>query len=99
METTRDLDARWENLSLDEQRAELRRRGQAADDWVRPRLKAGDKLRATKAVCGSREASFTFSHWEGGWVVSTGGNSIAPSQVFSVNAKCCDFKGTEHGKS
>ena len=91
METTRDLDARWGNLSRDEQKAELKRRRQAADDWLRPRLKAGDKLRATKAECGAREASFTFSHWEGGWIVSTGGSSISPRQVFSVNGDVLRF--------
>ncbi|MGX1496873.1 hypothetical protein ACSSV1_001909 [Labrenzia sp. MBR-25] len=91
METTRDLDRRWDDLSLKDQFAELRRRGQAADDWLRPRLKAGDKLRATKSVCGSREASFTFSHWEGDRIVSTGGSLIAPSQVYSVNGDVLRF--------
>ena len=48
-------------------------------------LKPGDKLRATKAECGAREATFEFSRWEGNWIVSKSDLSIAPGQVYSVN--------------
>ena len=85
METTREYDARYNDLSPDQKRAESRRRNTVATAQLRNSLKIGDRLRATKAVCGSREASFTFSHWEGGWIKSTGGADIAPGMVYSIN--------------
>ncbi|WP_197436444.1 hypothetical protein [Agrobacterium vitis] len=84
-ETTRDLDGRWETLSRDRQIAERRLRHLLADQALRPILKPGDRLRATKAECGKKEASFIFSHWDHGWIVSTGGSSIAPGSVYSIN--------------
>ena len=86
-ETTRELDARYETLTADEKRRINRQRRHAGGDLLRPRLRRGDRLRATKAECGSREASFTFSHWEYDWIVSTGGASISPGSVYSVNGE------------
>lgn len=91
METTRDLEERWDELSLEQKKAELKRRRQVADDYLRPRLKAGDRLRASKAECNAREASFTFSHWEGGWIVSVSGRSISPGAVYSLNGNVLRF--------
>lgn len=84
-ETSRELDARFDTITFEERRAECRLRNRLADEALRPRLKAGDRLRASKAECGAREATFTFSHWEKGWIVSTGGSSISPGSVYSIN--------------
>lgn len=84
-ETSRELDARFDKMTFEERRAECRLRNRLASEALRPRLKAGDRLRANKAECCAREATFTFSHWEGGWIVSTGGSSISPASVYSIN--------------
>lgn len=68
-----------------------RRRNEAATPVLRGCLKRGDKIRATKVECGAREATFTFSHWEGGWIVSIGNRSIAPASVYSVNGTALRF--------
>jgi hypothetical protein len=86
-ETIREFDARFDTLTSEEKKTECRLRNQLAAELLRPMLKAGDRLRANKAECCSREATFTFSHWEGGWIVSTGTSSISPSSVYKVNGK------------
>lgn len=58
---------------------------------LRPMLKAGDELRATRAECCAHEATFVFSHWEGGWIMSKSGRSIAPTSVYSVNGQIQRF--------
>jgi len=85
--TSRDRDIGWEELPLERKLAELNLRGNLAEKQLRPLLQPGDRIRATKAECGSREASFTFSHWDGGWIVSNGGSSISPCSVYSINGK------------
>lgn len=62
-------------------------RNKRAEELLRPILKAGDRIRATKAECCAREATFTFAGWEKGWIVSWSGKSIAPGNVYSVNGK------------
>ncbi|BCH63036.1 hypothetical protein RvVAT039_02520 [Agrobacterium vitis] len=85
-ETSRELDARWDSFPTFGQKAATNRlRSYLADQALRPILKPGDRLRANKAECGAKEASFIFSHWEHGWIVSTGGSSIAPGSVYSIN--------------
>jgi hypothetical protein len=84
-ETSREFDARWDSLTLDEADLELRRRNKLADDLLRPMLVKGDKIRATKAECGSSESTFIFDHWDRGWIQSKGGNTISPWSVYSVN--------------
>ena len=86
-ETTRELDARYETLTADEKRRINRERRLAGDNLLRFRLRPGDRLRAMKAECGSREASFIFDHWDGVWIVSKGGASISPGSVYSVNGE------------
>jgi len=86
-ETSRDLDARWDDLTLDQKKATLKARNSAVEKILRPVLKVGDRIRATKAECGAREATFTFDGWHGGWILSLSGCSIAPSQVYSVNGE------------
>lgn len=87
METTRELDTRWQDLSIDQKKSALRQRREHFGPILRARLRQGDKIRATAARCGAREATFTFSHWEGGWLVSKSGISISPGQVYSVNGE------------
>lgn len=84
-ETTRELDARWETLTFEEKKAIIKHRREALSPVLRERLKPGDRLRATKAECSAHEATFEFSHWEGGWIVSKSGRSISPGNVYSVN--------------
>lgn len=72
-------------------RALSKSRNAEAERILRPLLKAGDVLRATRAECCAHEASFKFDHWEGGWIVSRGGRSIAPSSVYSVNGQVIRF--------
>ncbi|WP_197434789.1 hypothetical protein [Agrobacterium vitis] len=85
-ETSRELDARWDSFPQAGPRiATIRLRTHLAEKALRPILKPGDRLRATKAECGKKEASFIFSHWDHGWIVSTGGSSISPGTVYSIN--------------
>ncbi|WP_234633065.1 hypothetical protein [Agrobacterium vitis] len=85
-ETSRELDARWHSFPTFGQKiATNRLRNHMADQALRLILKPGDHLRASKAECGAKEASFIFSHWRDGWIVSTGGSSIAPGSVYSIN--------------
>lgn len=83
-ETIREFDARLESMSLEEKKAALRRRREAAEPMLRELLTPGVRFRATKAECGAKEATFVFAFWDGGWIVSTGTASICPSQVYSV---------------
>lgn len=72
-------------------RAENRARNEKAKSLLKPRLNAGDRIRATKAECCAKEATFTFSHWEGNWIVSISELSIAPASVYSINGEILDF--------
>ena len=85
METIRDLEARWDALTLDEKKLALRERSEKAMPVLQALLVPGMKFRGVKAECGAREATFIFSHWEGRWIVSKSGRSVSPSQVYSVN--------------
>lgn len=87
METIRELNARWESLPFEEKKAILKARDKIYGPYLRDKLVAGDKIRASAAQCFAREATFTFSHWEGGWIVSASGKSIAPQSVYSVNGE------------
>jgi len=84
-ETTRELAARWESLTFEEKKSILAMRSKLAKAKLRSRLRIGDKIRATRAECGAREASFFFAGWSGGWIMSSGGSSISPGMVYSVN--------------
>ncbi|MGR6465405.1 hypothetical protein [Rhizobium sp. PAMB 3182] len=90
-ETTRELDARWELMTLDEQMATLRQRNEAAAAALRPMLRQGDRLRAYQAKCNAREARFIFSHWDGKMIISLGRAQIRPSAVYSVNGEVMRF--------
>lgn len=93
METLREWEARWlaEDPDLEVRKAECRVRDKLAQDYLRPRLKKGDKLRAIKAECGAKEANYKFSHWDGDWIMTTGNASIAPGMVYSVNGDVLRF--------
>ena len=85
METTRELNARWESLTFDRKRAELTRRRNAATAVLQGKLRPGDKFRAVTR-CGGSETTCAFSHWEKGWIVTRSGLSISPAAVYSVNS-------------
>lgn len=84
-ETTREFWVRRERMTRDEATALMRCRNEALLPLLRERLVEGDVLRAKAAECGAREATYKFSHWEGQWIVSATGRSIAPCSVYSVN--------------
>jgi len=54
-------------------------------------LKAGDRVRCTK--CPSTKRVFTFSYWDGCWMVSKSGiNDYHPVNVDMVNGIAVDFQ-------
>jgi hypothetical protein len=54
-------------------------------------LKPGDRVGATK--CPGNRRVFTFSHWDGCWMVSKSGiNDYHPASVYSINGQKVDFK-------
>jgi hypothetical protein len=84
-ETTRQFDARWDSFTFPENVDRCRSRNKSAAIALQKSLVRGDRLRATKAECGSHEASFIFSHWDRNTIVSKGGSFIAAASVYSVN--------------
>ncbi|MBB3945901.1 hypothetical protein GGQ73_001836 [Rhizobium skierniewicense] len=77
----------FEATSIEQRVALSQLRNHLADVALRPLLKPGDRIRATKAECCAHEANFTYSHFYGGWIISNGGASIAPGSVYSINGK------------
>lgn len=56
-------------------------------------LKAGDRVGCVK--CPGTKRVFTFSHFDGAWMVSkTHINDFHPASVYSVNGNQIDFKKT-----
>ncbi len=54
-------------------------------------LKTGDRIRCTK--CPGTKRMFTFSHWDGCWMVSKSGiNDYHPANVDVVNGVAVDFQ-------
>lgn len=90
-ETNREFEARFHDMPLEQKKSELRRRREIATPVLRTMLHRGDRIRATAARCGAHEATFEFSHWEGGWIVSKSGVSISPSSVQSVRGEVVRF--------
>lgn len=86
-ETSREINERRDSQAFQNTAAEWRLRHELAEKALRPKLKPGDTLRATKAECGAKEANFIFSHWDYNWIMSTGGASIAPGSVYSINGE------------
>lgn len=51
-------------------------------------LKIGDRIRATRAECYAKPATYTFAGWDGGWIVSASGiDTILPASVTSINGR------------
>ncbi|QBR35387.1 hypothetical protein ETW23_03785 [Leisingera sp. NJS201] len=84
-QTIREIYADWESLTFEQKKAVFAERRPKAEKLLRGLLKPGDKMRATKASCNAREATFTFHGWDGGWIISKSGESISPCMVYSVN--------------
>lgn len=57
----------------------------AKEKYLRETLRPGDILRATKAECFARRSTYVFRGWDGGWIISKRGRSIAPCTVHSIN--------------
>lgn len=86
-ETCRQFDGRFESMHRCQRIAESNFRNHLADAVLKKLMQPGDRMRATKAECCAHEASFTFSHWNKGWLVTKGGAIISPGSVQSVNGK------------
>lgn len=87
-QTSREFEETYLDGTHIEQRVALNAlRNQLADVALRTVLKKGDRIRATQARCSASEASFTVHGWNGGWILSTGGASIAPGSVYSINGE------------
>lgn len=55
---------------------------------LKPLLKPGDRIRATKGECGARPATYTFQGWDGQWIVSRSGiDTILPASVTHINGE------------
>lgn len=75
-------------MELTEERKEM---CQKAEVNALKALKAGDRVRCTK--CPGTKRTFTFSHWEGCWMVSKSGiNDYHPVNVDVVNGIAVDFQ-------
>ncbi|WP_333900137.1 hypothetical protein [Agrobacterium pusense] len=86
VQTSREFEDTYLDAPHIEQRIAINAlRNHLADVALRDVLKPGDRIRATKAECCASEASFRFKGWSGGWIISTGGSSIAPGSVYSIN--------------
>lgn len=70
-------------MEVSKERKEL---GKKAELMAKQILKKGDRVRCTK--CPGTKRTFTFSHWDGCWMVSkTGINDYHPINVDLVNGK------------
>ncbi len=57
-------------------------------------LKKGDRFRASR--CGGIRATYTFSHWDGCWIVTRSGISdIAAIHIDRLNGEAVDFEQTK----
>jgi len=60
--------------------------------YLRPRLVAGDRIRAVRGECGAGPATYTFAGWDGNWIVTASGiNTIIPASVSRINGAPVDF--------
>jgi len=61
-------------------------RNRAATLFLRRRLKAGDRIRATRGQCCAGPETYTFLKWDGGWIVSASLiDDIIPASVTKIN--------------
>ncbi len=91
MQTSREFETLFPELSREDQIAASRQRNASAQPVLKALLKPGDKIRATKAECCAREATFTFAGWEGKAIISKSGLLIAPGSVYSINGEIQRF--------
>ncbi len=74
-------------MELTEERKQM---GQKAEINAKKVLKQGDRIRCKK--CPGTKRVFTFSHWDGCWMVSKSGiNDYHPINVDVVNGVAVDF--------
>lgn len=77
----------WPSLDEDERRTWSRTANAIAEKYLRPVLQEGTKFRAMAANCGAKFATYEFLRWEGFWIISRSGRSIAPCMVYSVSRR------------
>lgn len=54
-------------------------------------LKEGDRIRVSR--CGGIVATYTFSHWDGNWIVSKSGiDDLSASSISRVNGQPVKFE-------
>ncbi len=81
----------------EEERAEKIQQHRKATELAKKVLKPGDKIRCSR--CGGTHATYTFSHWDGSWIVSASGiNDIAAVNIDQLNGQPISFKSEESRK-
>lgn len=61
------------------------------EKYLRETLRPGDIIEATRAECFARRSTYVFRGWDGGWIISKRGHSIAPCAVHSINGDVLGF--------
>lgn len=75
-----------EIISVEEKRALFKK----GTDKAKLVLKEGDRIRVTR--CGGIKRTYTFSHFDGSWIVSKSGiDDLAASCIDVLNGKPVDF--------
>ena len=81
----------------EEERAEKIQQHRKATELAKKVLKSGDKIRCSRC-CGVR-ATYTFSHWDGNWAVSSSGiDDIAATGIDRLNGQPISFQSEESRK-
>ena len=77
----------------DEHREERRRHHYAALAALKPLLRKGDRIRATRGECCANPATYIFDHWNGNWIVSKSGiDTIVPGSITAINGLYFDVR-------
>ena len=67
---------------------------QQAADTLKPLIRRGDFIYATRATCGAKQRRYVFSGWDGIWICSASCNDIDPRSVTAINGKKVDQSNT-----
>lgn len=96
-ETLAEFIARIDDHPAAAKAASWRDRNAAGREALHPRLAHFDRFRAIPARCGGRLATYAFSHWDRGLIVTRGGSVVAPGCVSSVNGRAVRLCGLCRG--
>ena len=81
----------------EEERAAKIQQHRKATELAKKVLKPGDKIRCSR--CGGTRATYTFSHWDGNWAVSSFGiDDIAVMSIDRLNGQPISFQSEESRK-